>query len=316
MRGDGTVYLKDGRYWLEYYVRGECVREPGGLDGRGAKTEPEARKLLKRRLKEIHGDRYVGPREEKRTVLELLDSYVEHLTRRGAKSVPQVASHLKPVRAFFSFARAVDVTTDRIREFIEARSAVVDGPTVNRSLQALRAAFNLARKEGRFSRVPYFPLLPEDNTRRGFFEREEHEAIKARLGNPYADIAEFGYRTGWRRGEIEPLQWKDVDREAGTASLLKSKNGEPRTFPFRDDSGNLTELGELIERRWTLRVYQTKNGPAVSPFVFHRSGRRVWTFDDKWREAAKAANLPGRLFHDYRRTAVRDLVRAGVSARA
>lgn len=41
-------------------------------------------------------------------------------------------------------------------------------------------------------------------------------------------------------------------------------------------------------------------------------GRRVWTFDEKWRKATVAAHLPGRLFHDYRRTAVRDLIRAGV----
>ena len=50
----------------------------------------------------------------------------------------------------------------------------------------------------------------------------------------------------------------------------------------------------------------------VSRFLFHVEGHRVWNFNRVWREAAAAANLPGRLFHDYRRTAARDLVRAGV----
>ncbi len=103
-----------------------------------------------------------------------------------------------------------------------------------------------------------------------------------------------------------------MDREAGTVFLWTSKNKEPRTFPLRDAEGRLNEVGELIEKRWTMRAYEAANGPALSRFVFHVAGHRVWNLHHVWPKAAAAANLPGRLFHDYRRTAVRDLVRAGV----
>ncbi len=313
MRGDGSVYEKrPGCWWIKYYFRGQPIREPGGLDGRAAKTEKLAEKKLRKRLKAIHGDRFVGVQEEKLTVEDVLDAYVLHLEQKQAKSVAQVRSHLKPVREFFSLSRAVDVTTTRIRTFVADRSKEVKAETVNRSLQDFRAALNLARKEEKLSRIPYFPIHREDNARRGFFERDEHEAILPHLPDPHCDIAEFGYRTGWRRGEIEPLEWKNVDRDGGTVFLMDSKNGEPRTFPLRDEAGNLTELGELIEKRWKMRVYQTKEGPKISAYVFHHRGRRVWTFDEKWRKATEAARVPCRLFHDYRRTAVRDLVRAGV----
>jgi integrase len=50
-------------------------------------------------------------------------------------------------------------------------------------------------------------------------------------------------------------------------------------------------------------VFHHKGGRAVSP-----TGLRNW-----WREAAKAAGLPGVLFHDLRRSGVRNMIRAGVT---
>ena len=100
--------------------------------------------------------------------------------------------------------RAVSVTTTKIREYMARRvdTGAANG-TVNRGLQSLRAAYNLLKKEDRLSRVPYFPHLSEQgNARKGFFERAEHEAIQAHLPEPHRDLAAFGYRTGWRLGEI------------------------------------------------------------------------------------------------------------------
>jgi integrase len=49
--------------------------------------------------------------------------------------------------------------------------------------------------------------------------------------------------------------------------------------------------------------------------VFHRDGERIKTFRGAWKAACAAAHLPGRIPHDFRRTAVRNLVRAGVPER-
>ena len=53
----------------------------------------------------------------------------------------------------------------------------------------------------------------------------------------------------------------------------------------------------------------------ICPWVFHRSGARIKTFRRVWLPACRAAGCPGRILHDVRRTAVRNLVRAGVSGR-
>jgi integrase len=124
------------------------------------------------------------------------------------------------------------------------------------------------------------------------------------------DFARFGYLSGWRKGEIRHLTWSDVDRTAAWIVLRRehSKNGEPRVLPL------LGDLAALIERRWTAREHQTPNGTtALSPFVFHQTGAPVRDFRKQWAKACKAAAVSGTLFHDLRRSAVRNMDRAGVS---
>ncbi|MBZ5639165.1 MAG: tyrosine-type recombinase/integrase [Acidobacteriia bacterium] len=311
MRGDGRVFERGHRWFIQYYFRGKPVREPGGLDGRGAKSEAEARKRLKARLKEIYGDRFIGPQAERVTVDEILDSYSAHLKQKGAKSAPGMDSKLKAVRDHFRFMRAVDITTDQLRTFINSRLAEGKAPaTCNRSVQYLRAAFRLAQKEGKILRLPYFPTLRENNVRTGFFERHEIETIVAHLPKTIDDIVRFGYCSGWRRGEILSLRWEDVDRDAGEVRLRAeaSKTGEGRCLPLE-----IGELRDVIERRWAAREYSLPDGTSgLSAVVFHRQGRPVKDFKRVWAAACTAAKVPGRLFHDLRRSAVRDMIRAGV----
>jgi len=58
----------------------------------------------------------------------------------------------------------------------------------------------------------------------------------------------------------------------------------------------------------------------LCPWVFHRTGKkvkgkRITRFTKAWRNACEKAGTPGRIPHDLRRTAVRNLVRAGIPER-
>ena len=249
----------------------------------------------------------MGPKEERLEIDDLLDSLVVNLETRGAKAIASVKSHLKPVREHLGMLRAVDLTATRVERFVHERLRDGKAPaTTNREVGALKQALNLARKQGRLSRVPYIPMLREDNARQGFFERAESEAVVANLPGPIDDIARFAYLCGWRKGEILGLRWSAVDRSGGEIRLQTSKNGRGRVLPTDG------EIADLIERRWKLREYVTPDGTSrLAEHVFHRQGRPIVDFRKAWKAACVAANVPGRLFHDFRRTAARDMVRSG-----
>jgi len=288
---------------MAYCHRGKEIREPGG------RTEKKAKQQLRKRLGEIATERFIGPSEERLTVGELLDALETHLETKGARGNSH-GSAIKEARRFFAEERALSLNGARIERYQaeELRAEQPKAPaTINRVVGALKQAFNLARKQDRISRVPYFPMLRENNARQGFFEHADFEAVAAVLPSDYADAARFAYLTGWRKGEILPLGWDAIDRSAGEARLRTSKNDHGRVIPLEG------ELATLVDRRWQAREWKDENGVAhVSPLVFHRKGQPLGDFRKAWATACKKAGCPSRLFHDLRRTAVRNMVRAGV----
>jgi integrase len=303
---EGRIFPRGNKWWIGYCIHGKEYRESSGS------TEAEARRKLTVRLGEKYSERFIGPEQSRVPVNELLDSLALHLQLRGAKALASHRSHVKPVRQFFGRDRVADVTSKRIEAFIATELTVENGrrkaaASVNRELAALRSAFNLARKQGRISHVPYFPMLRENNARQGFFERKEFESVVANLPDDLADATRFAYLSGWRKGEILPLTWEAVDRAGKEVRLATSKNDYGRVLPLEG------ELLVLIERRWAARSYmRADDSTAISNYVFHRKGKRIWKMDEEWKAACEKAKVPGRLFHDLRRTAVRNMIRAGV----
>jgi len=77
-------------------------------------------------------------------------------------------------------------------------------------------------------------------------------------------------------------------------------------FPFT------AELRQLLEEQLAYTRQIERERGVIIPFVFHRAGQPIRSFYAAWRTACEKAGVPGRIPHDFRRTAVRNLVRAGV----
>ena len=180
--------------------------------------------------------------------------------------------------------------------------------TVNQEFAHLRRAMELLRQDHAAFQIPKVPKLTVNNTRQGFVDDTEMSRLLKELPEYLRGPTEFAYVTGWRRGEVFGLRWKDVDWRSMEISLETSKNGEGRVIPF----SALPRLGEILHRAKEETASIQKDADRIVPLVFHKNGNPVRDTRKDWREATKAAGLEGVLFHDLRRSAVRNMERAGV----
>jgi integrase len=308
-RGQGRIFQRGEQFWISYYGpdpetgHSKEYRESAG-------DRKAAEKLLTQRFREVGAHKlgakqFQGPRQERIGVDELLKDLEADYEMRGRKSLPQMRSHLKHIQDYFGLDRALAVTTDRVTHYILGRQREgVASATINREVECLHSAFNLAAKANppKLAFLPHFPSLPEQNARQGFFERGEFEAVMSRLQDQdVKDFCEWFFYTGMRPGETKALGWADFNRETWSIKLQgkDAKTGQPRSIALAGP------LRSVIERRIQARRLDC-------PFIFHRDGAKVGEFRKAWKTACKEAGLTGKLVYDFRRTAVRNMTKAGV----
>jgi integrase len=269
---------------------------------------------------------FIAPDVKRTTFADLAQMIRDDYTVNRRRSTERLECSLQHLTRAFAGTRAVTLTTDRLTAYARDRQLVGAAPaTIRNELNALRRAFRLAKRAGKVASVPEFPRLDAANVRTGFFEPEDFAAVLAELPEPLRAPVEFAYLTGWRvPSEVLPLTWDRVDFVAQVVRLEvgSTKNRDGRTFPF----GPFPALATLLTRqRAHTQAVQRRTG-AVVPWVFHRDGQQIKDFYAAWHSACDRAAvvrrgtleevvrpaLVGRVPHDFRRTAVRNLVRAGV----
>lgn len=201
--------------------------------------------------------------------------------------------------------------------------------------------FYLAKEDDKLRDIPHFPMTKESRPRQGFFEREDYEKLLAELPDYLRLPFSIGYFSGMRQGEILGLEWSQVDFIRGAIHLLagETKNDEARDLPI------VSHLRKLL-------VEQRAKRQSDCPYVCFRLNRKghavkIQGFRKAWYSACIKCGLGrlepktdrvtgellyakprgprskpkvkmvyrGRIFHDLRRTGVRNLVRAGVPER-
>ena len=300
----GMIYKRGNTWWIKYYRNGKCFRESSGTT-----KKMVAKKLMDRREGEIAQGKIPGIQFEKVTFDELAEDFLRDYRINQKKSLKRAERSVAKLNETFEGLMATGITTVRINQYIENRlSEGAANATINRELSALKRILNLGREQTPplVDRLPYIPMLKENNARKGFFEHGEFLALRDALPHYLKDFITFAYKTGWRISEIAKLTWKQVDRKQGIVRLEvgETKNDEARTI-YLDP-----ELKEIFQDRWAKR-------PNLLPYVFlNRSETdRVKRFDKAWKNACNDANINLKYFHDFRRTAIRNMVRSGVTER-
>ena len=333
----GSLYRrpKSKFWWLKYRQNGRTLQESAGTTNKNV-----AREMLREREGDIAKGVQINLKAKRLTFDDAAKDLINDYTNNSRKSLDcaqrRLDKHLTP---FFGGRKLVEITTPLIRAYVakgradtmivrQARTVTqADGSKleveavtkhysaaeINRELAILKRMFTLAVKAGVLHTRSAIEMLKENNARKSFFEREQFEGVRAHLPAALRQIATFAYLTGWRvRSEILPLEWRQVDFDKQEVRLDPgtTKNGDGRVFPFT------RELKTLLEEQRSEHDQLKKTGQ-ISRFVFHRGdGERIKSFRSAWKTACTAAGVPGRLLHDFRRTAVRNLESAGVSRSA
>jgi integrase len=174
-------------------------------------------------------------------------------------------------------------------------------------MAALRRACYLGLKANpkKIENVPEFPHLTEAPPRAGFVDESKYRKLVAQI--PATELwlralLAVAYNYGFRKGELLKLRVGQIDLLDRAIRLNpgETKSGKGRLVPLAPDAFLLLQA---------LVVGKTGNDS-----VFARSdGSPVRDFRDAWATLCKTAGLPGLLFHDLRRSAVRNMIRRGVS---
>ena len=184
--------------------------------------------------------------------------------------------------------------------------------------------------------IPRFPRLQESAPRKGFVADEQFARLAAECAKEglwLRAMLEVARSFGWRLAELQDLRVQQVDLFSRTIRLEpgSTKNGDGREVTMTDAAYTL--------------LAQCAQGKSGNDFVFtRRNGRRIADLRGAWHKVCCAAGLGamhcptcdkpaagtqcqscgvrwkqndlryrGLLWHDLRRTGVRNLLRAGIS---
>lgn len=310
---DGTK-REEHVWWVKYYVNGRAVRESTGTD-----KEQDARRFLKAREGAAPTGQPILPRADRVRYAEVAADLRRHYEATGSRDLAEYDRRVAHLTRAFDGRRIAGLGQGDVDAYVLRRQAEgVVGATIRRELGTLTRMLRLAYRNGKLLRLPLLDKPKEGRPREGFFERDQYDAVRGRLPDDLKVAVAIAYTYGWRmQSEVLALERRQLDLEAGTLRLDpgSTKNSEGRIIYLTPESKAL--LAAQVAR---VEALQRRLGRIV-PFLFPRlgtggrAGQRRGDFRKAWATACRGAGVAGMHRHDFRRTAVRNMVNAGVPER-
>lgn len=296
-----SVYKRGSYWWIDFYdSNGKRRRKKVSPDKRVAMTA-----LRDIQVKITKGE-YLGLKEESLTFKGFAEKYwqaVSHVfsdqERLRARSILDL--HLIP---HFGAERLSRITRQQIEGYLATRAGQVKPGTVNKEFIRLRHLFNRAVAWSYLKASPCkgVTLLKEPPARVKYLVPEQVDRLLESCGRHSIGlwaIVTVAMNTGMRQGEILGLTWADVDLQAKTIMLHKTKNNDHRVVPLN---------AEALKALTTI----PRPSDSFTP-VFPRWTRAKCTMS--FIRACRQAGIADFRFHDLRHHAASWLSMKGINQR-
>lgn len=296
------LFKRGNVWWMDFMFHGKRVR-------RSTETSDKrlaAAILAKVTTQVVEGKFFDKVEEQHYTFREMMERYqTERSVLKAPKSRVRDCSALKHLLPVFGEKLLSEVTPKSLAAYrTHRRTDEAATATINKELQLVRHAFNLAMREWEWCRTnPMHKVALEaahNQVDRWLTAEEEMKLLQA---SPVwlQEIIRFALNTGMRQGEILALQWQDVDFYRGVLVVMKSKNRERRTIPLNSIVFELLTEKQAVGR---------KPGPV---FVTGRGNPlKVRYLIRTFTKARNRAGLTDFRFHDLRHTFASRLVQKGI----
>ncbi len=326
--GEGGLILRGRIWWCQFYLDGRQIRTSTKTHVRS-----EALAFLRKQMDSRDKGEVPVTDVKKLRYADLRQSLIDSYVALGNKSLKERAdgtdtiAGLAALDEFCGFKQgpngdgkivvtdrgvtATQLTTDFARRFVKERRADgVGNAAINRSLAALRRMLKLAKREKKIHDVPFIEFLKEPSARKGFLELDKFNELICLLPTHLRPLVTFLYYDGVRIGEALQVEWSQVNLDARTIRLEEeqTKTDEARTLPLPSVLVNM--LNEVTPKSG--RVFDGTN--LRKEWVTACAAAGVGTLTEV--EGRPYDPLySGLTLHDLRRSAVRNLVNAGVPER-
>lgn len=260
------------------------------------------------------------------TIADLIDLYFQHYAGRDTTR----AQRLTWWRGQVGHLRLDEINDDHLHEAVDrlasqpgryyagkdadgrpiykAKAKPRTGSTINRYTSAIAAVLTWAIRrriapkafDHPVRRVERQAETPEKT--RFLSDDERARLLEACKASPWARLyllTLLALTTGARRGELVALRWRDVDMERKVAHIGRTKNGDPKALPL---------VPAVIEQ-----LQRFRGAPGALVFPSRLDPEKAMVFDQRWREALKAAGIRNYRWHDNRHSAASMLAMNGAS---
>ncbi|HXM92264.1 MAG TPA: tyrosine-type recombinase/integrase [Candidatus Dormibacteraeota bacterium] len=289
-------------------------------------NDPEQayRQLLEARGHLSRGERLM-PSEVARLRFEnlielLMDYYREKkpasmYTRRTESGTEETFAGLDKLQQFFKQMPVTEITAMKLQEYTKWRRKEGDADaTIRRQLGRLRSAFRRAKELDLLTdnHIPTFSLPKDSDARTGFMDIEDFLKFRQEMPERLRLTVTFLYYTGCRGGAAAKITWAMVSKDCTEIEMSGKimKSGKPHTIPL---VGPLAEIAAMLREK--RKSFPKPTDRVLDFYAFRGTWNRTCNRLGLGEYDKKLRHYAGLKPHDFRRSAARNLIKAGVDRR-